>query len=159
MKDGDEDEGVCGAEGRLKKRKGRRGEQERWWLVWTTQTTPLCHNLPSLHPRLFKVEMIQFASNRNSIIQLIQHKRNPLPERPKFILLKLAYRPTLKRAPSRMDGNLNQKRINNTYNLAISHKLDFVIKILHDCFFWLVVRPTSSPVIEIHRIWVTSSHG
>lgn len=26
MKDGDEDEGVCGAEGRLKKRKGRRGE-------------------------------------------------------------------------------------------------------------------------------------
>lgn len=42
MKDGDEDEGFCEAEGRLKKRKGRRGKSEafweRRWLVWLNNT-------------------------------------------------------------------------------------------------------------------------
>lgn len=53
--DGDEDERFCGAEGRLKKRKGRRGESATGglfgkgggWFGRTTQTTPLCHSLPS----------------------------------------------------------------------------------------------------------------
>lgn len=98
MKDGDEDEGFwfCEAEGRLRKRKGRRGESAAGRLFgkgggWFGWTTPLCHNMPSLYPvqpRL--MEMIQFFFEETLLYSSSNIKRTPLPERPKFILSKLA---------------------------------------------------------------------
>lgn len=100
MKDGDEDEGFGEAEGRLKKRKGRRGESAAGRLFgkgggWFGWTTPLCHNPPSLHPvqprRFMKAEMIQgFFEQETLSYSSSNIKRTPLPERPKFILSKLA---------------------------------------------------------------------